>query len=274
MIENTDRRDKEMKFNYSGKRCIQGISTAALLLTSSSAYSSTIIDNYIGSDAHHYGDVIGATSDFDINSMQVTISGSTLNVSIDTNFAGKADDGLFTNATNGLGIGYGDLFLSSSWTPNGNAPYETDNASNGTVWEYGFSLSNRWMSENDNGTGTLYKLASGDNHADILMSDNFIDSAFDFRNGQEVAVNTASANVSSVGSGTWDIDAANNLINFQIDLAGTNLLFGDEIALHWGATCANDTIEGVAPVPVPAAVWLFASGMIGLFGVARRKAVA
>ena len=28
---------------------------------------------------------------------------------------------------------------------------------------------------------------------------------------------------------------------------------------------------GVAPVPVPAAVWLFGSGLIGLIGVARRK---
>lgn len=36
-----------------------------------------------------------------------------------------------------------------------------------------------------------------------------------------------------------------------------------------GDTCA----EVVAPVPVPAAVWLFGSGLLGLVGVARRKKV-
>jgi len=36
----------------------------------------------------------------------------------------------------------------------------------------------------------------------------------------------------------------------------------------------NGTVQGVdlQPVPVPAAVWLFGSGLIGLAGVARRKA--
>ena len=57
-------------------------------------------------------------------------------------------------------------------------------------------------------------------------------------------------------------------------LAGTGLLDGDELALRWEFTCANDVIEGavdVPAVPVPAAVWLFGSGLIGLVGIARRK---
>ena len=32
-------------------------------------------------------------------------------------------------------------------------------------------------------------------------------------------------------------------------------------------------VESVQPVPVPAAVWLFGSGLLGLVGMARRKAV-
>ena len=40
-----------------------------------------------------------------------------------------------------------------------------------------------------------------------------------------------------------------------------------------GAPIAMNYVDGVAtnPVPVPAAVWLFGSGLIGLVGVARRK---
>ena len=38
-----------------------------------------------------------------------------------------------------------------------------------------------------------------------------------------------------------------------------------------GLTCSTITVSTVAPVPVPAAVWLFGSGLLGLAGVARRK---
>jgi hypothetical protein len=37
------------------------------------------------------------------------------------------------------------------------------------------------------------------------------------------------------------------------------------------ATPASLTISEASPVPVPAAAWLFGSGLIGLVGVARRK---
>jgi len=42
--------------------------------------------------------------------------------------------------------------------------------------------------------------------------------------------------------------------------------------LSAGDTASFDTRFEVAPVPVPAAVWLFGSGLLGLAGVARRKA--
>ncbi len=245
-------------------------SALALMAASFSVNSATITDNYIGADAHGWGDVIGSTSDFDIMSMDVVISGSILTVNISTNFAGKGDDGLFAAYTGGNGIGYGDLFLSSVWTPDGSAPYATDDAANGTVWEYGFSLDNRWMSEGSAGTGKLYSLDSSDNHSDIKMSDDFLTGAT-FRNGQEIAVDTAGGNVTALNSGTWSIDAVNSLVSFEVDLTGTSLLSSSAIALHWGPTCANDVIEGVAPVPVPAAVWLFVSGIAGLAGVSYRK---
>lgn len=248
------------------------LATAAIALatTSFSVNSITISDNYIGADAHGWGDVIGASSDFDIMSMDVLLSGSTLTVNIFTNFAGKGDDNLFASYTGGNGIGYGDLFLSGVWTPDGSAPYVTDDASTGTVWEYGFSLDNRWMSEGSAGTGTLYSLNSSNNHSDIKMSDDFLSGAT-YRNGQEVAVDTTAGDVTAISGGVWSIDAPNNMISFEMDLTGTSLLSSSAIALHWGPTCANDVIEGVAPVPLPAAVWLFMSGIAGLLGVSLRR---
>ena len=67
--------------------------------------SATIInDNYEGassikSNGTSYGDVIGSVDNFQINYMDVSISGNILSVSIDTTFGGKGDDGLFSGST-------------------------------------------------------------------------------------------------------------------------------------------------------------------------------
>lgn len=63
---------------------------------------------------------------------------------------------------------------------------------------------------------------------------------------------------------SWD--AANDRINFMIDLNGTDLLLSDTIALHWGFTCANDVIESTYSVPEPGMLWLLTIGLLG-FGL-------
>ena len=258
----------------------KSVIAASVLLAVSAlpVQAATVLDAYVGSNDYGRGDVIGAAADFNIMGMDVSVIGSLLTVSINTNFAGKGDDSLYAginglpNLTNGLGIGYGDLFLSSAWNPFGPSPYVGDNASNGTIWTYGFSLDNRWMNEAAAGTGSLYSLNSGDNTQDALMSDSFLTGGI-YRNGQEVAVNTRSNGVAFINNGSWDINVADKTVNFYLDLTGTGLL-GSDIAVRWGMTCANDVIEGSVPaVPVPAAVWLFGTGLIGLIAVARRKAV-
>jgi hypothetical protein len=49
-----------------------------------------------------------------------------------------------------------------------------------------------------------------------------------------------------------------------IDLSGTDLLLGNEIALHWGFTCANDVIEGSYFVPEPGVLGLLGIGLLGI----------
>jgi len=231
--------------------------------------ATSFADGYVGSNDHGLGDVIGDSLKFDILSLNSSLSGTMLTISITTNFAGKGDDGLFSsNTVGGTGIGYGDLLLSSSWNPYGTAPYTGDNASNGTVWGFGFALDDRWMNEASSGTGTFYSLNSGDNSVDTLLSNDFMTGAT-YRGGQAVAVDTAGGNITALSAGTWGISG--NTVNFTIDLAGTGLL-GSDIAVRWAMTCANDAIEGqISTVPVPAAAWLFGSGLLAMIGVARRK---
>ncbi len=251
--------------------------TAALMQTAGAVPSATLFDNYEGSDSHGYGDVIGNTGNFEITSMDVYLSGNMLSVSILTTFAGKGDNHLFDSLTNGNGIGYGDLFLSSSWTPYGTAPYSADDTYTGTAWTYGFALDDRWMNENSAGTGTLYSLNSANydndintnNNPDALLSDDFLTGGT-FRNDQEVAVDVTDEKIQNgeiseiAGSSSWNIDVANSRVNFLIDLTGTDLLLGDEIALHWGFTCANDVIEGAYSVPEPNILALLGIGFLAI----------
>ena len=249
--------------------------TAALLATFTQLASATIInDDYVGARYYaSWGDRIG-NSTFEIHNMDVTLTGTILNVQINTNYAGH---------TGTLGTGYGDLFLSSSWNPVGDSPYITDDHESGTNWTYGISLdgdiyngdnlvknsSTRFIS-NAGGTTSLYEL-NGSNDQDAFLSENLTSGTF--RNGQEVVIDkNSSTTVDTDINGTWSISAidANDFISFSIDLAGTTLLNGDEIALHWGMTCGNDTIEGAYAVPEPAILALLAIGLVGI-GVSNRK---
>ena len=73
-----------------------------------------------------------------------------------------------------------------------------------------------------------------------------------------------------MNTSNWTVDDANNTITFLIDLTGTNLERSDTIALHWGMTCGNDTIEGQYTVPEPAILGLLAMGLIGI-GISKRN---
>jgi hypothetical protein len=121
----------------------------------------------------------------------------------------------YTNTTYGQskGIGFGDLFLSSTgWNPAGTAPYTTDDHSNGTVWDYAISLDDRW-----NGTSTtasLYKLNATAGNPDALLSEDFLSGAI-YRNGQEVAVNTATA--TKVVKDVAAVSTANGQVKFLLD---------------------------------------------------------
>ena len=53
------------------------------------------------------------------------------------------------------------------------------------------------------------------------------------------------------------------------------LPFGVKVMLpDDSATYADFTVSGTSPIPVPAAAWLFGSGLVGLVGMARRKKTA
>lgn len=82
--------------------------------------------------------------------------------------------------------------------------------------------------------------------------------------------------------GGWQLDLTSLTIVDQtasvLTLSGTGILSGnafESTVVDWdfsGNVTGSSYSMTVTAVPVPAAVWLFGSGLLGLIGVARRKA--
>lgn len=76
----------------------------------------------------------------------------------------------------------------------------------------------------------------------------------------------------AVASGTWSgmpgLDANNA---GTISIAGLNINF-DKLTIGYTVSCANDVImaDTFSKTPIPGAVWLLGSGLLGLIGLRRR----
>ena len=257
---------------------ISSIVAAFLLVAMNGAHAGDISDvgtnAYWGANAHTYQDVIG-NSTYDISGATITRVAHVLTIAIATNFAGHA--GSEPGSAPG-GIAYGDVFLAQAWNPAGSRsdPHHlTDNAANGTVWSYGFSLDNRWS--NTGGAFKLYQLNGKTNAEHIKTTNAFMSCAIgtrcQYRDGQAAAVNTTASAAKNTGlTGTWSVIADKSL-RFTIDIGSSDLLKYSSFAMHWGETCGNDVIEGiVSNVPTPGTAPLVALALGAMLLMRRRLA--
>jgi hypothetical protein len=87
--------------------------------------------------------------------------------------------------------------------------------------------------------------------------------SFMYQYNEQVNVNTQLGSISNIAFLTFGAD--------EINVPGNTLGSGRTIA---SPSKGSALVRGINPVPVPAAVWLFCSGLVGLVGMARRKRAA
>lgn len=237
--------------------------TLFLFLGPTTANALIISDTYWGADPTHGADrdVVGDAPLFDISRMEVSFKADGMYVDI------------YTRYLDNIGACYtqlGDLFISTDgWDPAGSGPhYVEDNADNSDAedWEYVLVLSDR-----DGGSqfGDAFLYALG--HNPVLSG---APSGYAYRKGQEVRYEAGSSEVRAA-TGSWSINNLggsddDDFLSFFVDFAGFDGI--SEFGFHWTMSCANDVIEGgAAPVPEPATMLLFGTGLIGLSVTGRKK---
>ncbi len=253
--------------------------TVLLLINCGLASATTIDDNYWGATPTDAvpRDIVGAEGNYDVSKIEATQIGDTIYLDIYSRFL---NDIQLRNNESFQNLLLGDLFISTDgWDPNGTSTYNDDNASTGTAWEYALALDEHTYNRSAGGLNTggnafLYKISDGDT---ILESDDFFGPGDTYRTGQEVQFSPADdsslirTNLWSIGYGTSS-DDFDDYLSLSFSLADLGISTGQELGFHWTMTCGNDVIEGaLTPVPEPATMLLFGTGIIGLAGFVRRR---
>jgi hypothetical protein len=260
------------------------LASAALFGAGAASATTTVMDNYYGGTNTYTGqDVIG-DSLFDIVSAsfsRIGVGGNTLQVTINTNYAGAPGTGPAD------GTGYGSLFLTpgaNAWQPTGTAPYSTDVYQDGD-WQYAFAV----PMFGAGGSAGLYAIGATTGHTygsdgttvatavtdggSVVMSNVGGDPitypgagnpGYYFRQGQAVQF-TPGNGVLPVGLGSWAVGA--NSLTFDIV---DNGLLGNNFAFSWAMTCGNDVIQGQVSLTPEPGTWAMMMLGIGLLGGAMR----
>ena len=210
---------------------------AAIGFAPAPAHASIILqDTYYGGhdSLNDPTDVIGDPNTFNVQSaiIQRTNGGNTLQITINTNYAGKPG----TPAADGTG--YGALFITpgkDAWKPTGSGPNYFDDQYRPGEWAYAATIPQ--SPGQTSGQGALYDTTAGtvvlanvDNHFQTYPDDPT--SPFYFRANQAVQFTPGLSQTGVLGtSESWTVGAGT--ITFAIN---DNGILGDDFALAWAMT--------------------------------------
>jgi len=135
----------------------------------------------------------------------------------------------------------------------------------GSQWDFGATSGDFALLNNGGGTSIINDAGSVDFTFDGLW-------AKKWNTPPESSLTGGTLSGYNDGIEIWAV--LNTTLNSNYKHFGPQAGLIDELKLEFGNNFLVDDIKLNAAVPVPAAAWLFGSGLIGLIGLARRKKTA
>ena len=122
---------------------------------------------------------------------------------------------------------------------------------------YSFTSSNSWF---QNGAADAVALYEGTNLLDALSYEGILSP---YTEGDASSISDSNTDIASISRIIDGVDSNNNALDFELGCItpGTSNIAGS----------GDCSLQGVSAVPLPAAVWLFGSGLLGMAGLARRR---
>ena len=123
--------------------------------------------------------------------------------------------------------------------------------------DYSFTTTSGWL---QNGAPDAIGLYEDTNLLDSLSYEGTL---APFTEGGTLTISDSNTDILSIGRIMLGMDSNDNLLDFDI-----SCITPGTVNIAGSGDCSS---TGVSAVPVPAAAWLFGSGLIGLVGMARRQ---
>ena len=114
------------------------------------------------------------------------------------------------------------------------------------------------------GSGVLTLSVDVEVQGEVQGAGSEADATIVFGHGTATAWTGSLASIELRGSSGDGIESLPTTLSFSVPMTQ-----GDVVAMF-----AEGEIDVVSPIPIPAAAWLFGSGLLGLIGIARRKKAA
>ena len=123
--------------------------------------------------------------------------------------------------------------------------------------DYSFTTTSGWF---QNGAPDAVGLYENTNLLDSLSYEGIL---LPFTEGEAITISDNNSDIVSIGRSVDGMDINNNMLDFEL-----GCITPCSANIAGSGDCSTTSVN---PVPVPAAAWLFGSGIIGLVGLARRK---